>query len=202
MALSLDCVVLGVIGGAIAAKLMKIKRGGVEVSINIAEDSDWDIFRRIQQALARSPRILRLELLGIGLIHPNVMLAIHDLLLNKSPKTDIHVAVRTNIADSSLLFLIHAQKIEIRRDAWFQVATVEELNDCFDDAGSWKRSLINTANEPMALTDYRTVTGILNQYLPLKEFSKKRMPLESTLKDFGIGQQPQDEEKLSRWFKQ
>jgi len=199
----IDIAACGVVAGCIGSLIAPKK--ALELTVNAARDDDWEIYGKIKRALRKNPRVLKIDLIGLGRIHPTVLLGIHDLLIKKNASTRIEVGVRTNLADGMLIFLIHAQKLEIREGAWFQVASAEDLvkpfTDDDDDDVDWKKpSIINTVYEEPLVTDYRKVTTILNEYLPLKEFSKKRLPLEPTLKEFGLIKSHAEEMELNRLF--
>jgi hypothetical protein len=171
-----------------------------KITINVEDDPDWTIYRKIQNALEQCPRILHLEIVGYGRIHPTVVLSIHDLLLNRNASTKLHIAVKTNLVDGSLIFLIHAQRVEIREHAWFQCSSVKEIETQFRQYNeSWDcQSQDNTVDESPIVTDHRIVAEILNAYLPLKEFGKQRLPLEITMEEFGLIKNHRQEEDLLR----
>jgi hypothetical protein len=165
----------------------------VEITINTAEDADWLIYQKIKDAINNCPRVLNIELIGMGVIHPNVVLAIHDLLFHRNRPISLHVAVRTNICDGTMVFVLLADQLKIRQGAWVQIAKLEEKYENWSLAN---RS--NTIHESGTVRDYRMVMEILNQYVPVKELYNKRVELESLVKDFGLALNQEQEQELLR----
>ena len=163
-----------------------------EITINVAEDSDWLIYQKIKDAITKIPRVLTIEIIGIGVIHPNVVLAIHDLLISRNSSISLEVSVRTNICDGTMIFVVLANKLKIRHGAWLQIATLEE-NDCEKFSFS---SRSNTIHESPTVRDYKMVMAIINQYIPVKEFYNKRVELESLVKDFGLALNKEQEQEI------
>jgi len=168
----------------------------VEITINVAEESDWNIYQKLKDAISRCPRVLKIELIGMGVIHPNVVLAIHDLLISRNSSISLEVAVRTNICDGTMIFVVLADKIKIRANAWVQIAKLEE-NDC-EKFSLPSRS--NTIHESATVRDYRMVMEILNEYVPIKELYNKRVGLEQVLKDYWMLNNSDEEKQLTDLF--
>ena len=167
-----------------------------EITINVAEDSDWLIYQKIKDAITKIPRVLTIEIIGMGFISPNVVLAIHDLLISRNSSISLEVSVRTNICDGTMIFVVLANKLKIRHGAWLQIATLEE-NDC-EKFSLANRS--NTIHESATITDYRMVMEILNQYVPVKELYNKRVGLEQVLKDYWMLNNSDEEKQLTDLF--
>ena len=72
------------------------------------------------------------------------------------------------------------------------------------DGEGWKNagrgSRVNTVKEPSAITDYRAMSAILGEYMPLREFKGKRLPLEETLRDHNLLPDPVRDAALTRHF--
>jgi hypothetical protein len=160
----------------------------IEVTLNLATEPDWTLYERVKKALEAAPQTLKIELVGLGHVQPDVVLAIYDLLLNRDSCISLHVAVKTSLYDGSLLMVLPAQKISVRSNSWFQLDSMEKLdsNDWLERGENWMYNRRYSSNEPAVVTDYRSVYTILNQYLPLKEIADRRLPLESTLKEYGL----------------
>jgi hypothetical protein len=102
-----------------------------------------------------------------------------------------------------------ADEVHIRSGVWFQYASVNELEkktgERDEDGESWKSgggsSIVNTVKEPSAITDYRSMSQILGESLPLSEFKDKRLPLEETLREYGLLKDAVRDAELARYFK-
>jgi len=189
-------------------RLLPISRCA-EVVVDASED-DWGTFGKIKAGLKKlggaSKSILELEIVGMNRIHPTVLLSIFDLLKNRHPSVKLCVHIRTNLIDGSLIFPILADEIHIRKGAWFQYAGIEDIQRKIgedEEGDGWKSSSsrVNTVKEPSAITDYRAMSAILGEYLPLAEFKGKRLPLQETLEEFGLNRDLARDSELTRLFK-
>ena len=190
MITTLSCLVVGYV------VLRFLGNRTTEITINTAEDADWLIYQKIKDAITKFPRVLTIEIIGMGVINPTVVLAIHDLLISRNGSISLEVAIRTNICDGSMIFVVLADKLKIRQGAWLQIAKFEE-NDC-EKISLPNRS--NTIHESGTIRDYRMVMAIINQYLPVKEFYNKRVGLEQVLKDYWMLNNSDEEKQLTDLF--
>jgi hypothetical protein len=183
----------------------------VDVTIDVSQD-DWGTTKKVSKALKKFENHLGgnlvLDVIGMNRIHPTAVLGIHDLLSGRPPCVKLHVNVLTNLIDGSLIFPLLADTLHIRKGAWFQIASTEELEKKShddEDGEQWKgesrRSVVNTVKEPAVIKDYRAMSSLLSQYLPLAEFKGKRLPLEETLKDFYLLKDRERDENLAHFFK-
>lgn len=188
--------------------LPKTRVSGVLVDVS---DEDWGVFTKISDALKklRGKGTLALEIVGISRLHPTVVLSLFELLRNRSAGVKLRVLVSTNLIDGSLIFPILADELHVRKGAWFQYASVSELekktreSDGDGEGEGWKSggtSRVNAVKENPAITDYRTMTGLLGEYLPLGEFKGKRLPLETPLREHSLLPDPVRDEALARHF--
>jgi hypothetical protein len=152
--------------------------------------------------LEAAPQTLKIEIVGLGHIQPDAVLAIYDLLINRDSSISLHVDVKTSLFDGSLLLVLPAQKLEIRPNSWFQLDSIKKINSIDWDyhENSWRKSKCQTINEPAGVTDYRSVASILNEFLPLEEIADRRLPLEATLKEYGLIQTEAEATELQMLF--
>lgn len=185
------------------------------VVIDLAASDDWKTYRKITKALeelkgARSA-VLELEIIKMNRMNPTVLLSIRDVLMKRPSSVKLRVLVMTNLIDGAILFPMIADEVTIRNGAWFQYCSLEELekkaldNDGDEEGESWKsggggKSKVNTVQEPSAVTDYRVMTKILGESLPLKEFEGKRLPLEGTLREHNLLPDPVRDQTLAHYF--
>lgn len=182
------------------------------VVIDAAGD-DWKTYRKVTKALETLSRVrsavLELELINMHRMNPTVLLSLRDILVNRPSFIKLRVSVMTNLIDGSILFPMIADEVHIRSGVWFQYASVNELEkktgERDEDGESWKSgggsSIVNTVKEPSAITDYRSMSQILGESLPLSEFKDKRLPLEETLREYGLLKDAARDAELARYFK-
>jgi hypothetical protein len=190
--------------------LLPLKRT-VTVTLDVS-DNDWETLKKVTKALkklgSRSGGILELEIVGMNRMHPTAVLSIHDVLSRRPASVKLHVNVRTNLVDGSLIFPLLADKLDLRKGVWLQYAHPKELNKNAmpddEDGEEWKgdagNSLVNTVKEPAVVKDYRALTEMLGEYLPLAEFKGKRLPLHETLEEFGLLKNAARDAALARLF--
>jgi hypothetical protein len=190
-------------------ELIKPQSLTVEVTVDVS-DEDWGIFRKVRDGLKslKGKGTLELDIIGLSRIHPSVVLALHDLLSRRPNSVKLRVNIRTNLADGAVVFTLLADDLYLRKGAWFQYASVQELekkSKKSDEEGEeWKsgpRSMVNSVKESPVIKDYRDMTEIVGQYLPLGEFEGKRLPLEETLEEYGLLKDPARDDALARLFK-
>ena len=171
-----------------------------QVTINVSGD-DWDTYLKIKSELGKKPKELRLELIGMNRMHPTPLLSIYDLLIQRDRAISLVISVQTNLIDGSLLLVLPADRIEVRPFVWFQIATVEQLSQKLaEEREMWNKP--QSEDEPASVFDYRKVLGILNEYLPIAELSKKRHPLHETLQEFGLMGDSVEQKRLEELFRQ
>ena len=197
--------------GKILEILAKKPRKALVVMDTDAKD-DWKTHRKLRKVLAElvgaQTSVLEFEIIGGNRVNPTVLLALHDLLRNRPSSVKLRILVSTNLFDGTLLLPLLADELEIRKDAWFQIAMVDEILSRLDevekDGEGWKsgtrRSRVGTVKEPSGITDHRSVCAILNESLPLAEFKGKRLPLQEILAEFGLLPDQARDAELSSLF--
>lgn len=162
------------LGSVLAGKLIKptsaITRKppkNVEaIVINLFSDPDWHIYSSFKEALEKKPKVLKVEILGLGRICCDPILATYHLLLNRG-SIRLEVNVQTSLVGGSILFVLLADDVVFRPHTWFEIEKIEEDPE------------IN------GMRDLETVDKLLNQYLPAKSLRGKRVPLKETLEEYG-----------------
>lgn len=95
-----------------------LKPQKIEVSVNLQQYGDWEIYKRIKDGLAKNPKVLELELCGLGHVSQDCCLAIYQLLKNRPSSVRLEVKVLSSLYDGSLLFLLPANKVNVRPHCW------------------------------------------------------------------------------------
>lgn len=190
----LDLTVGAIVGGWIGNRLFKkkdlvvLKPQKTEVSVNLQQDGDWEIYKRIKDALAKNPKVLELELCGLGHVSQDCCLAIYQLLKNRPSSVRLEVKVLSSLYDGSLLFLLPANKVNVRPHCWVQIDDVDRLqeHDWSDREEMFGRTSTSPIKKPTFVSDYQSVWNILSESLDCKAIADKRVPLTELLTDFGL----------------
>jgi len=188
--ISAGAIVGGWIGNRIFKKkdLVIIKPQKLEVSVNLQQDGDWEIYSRIKKALEKSPKLLELELCGLGHVSQDCCLAIYELLKNRPASVRLEVKVLSSLYDGSLLFLLPANKVTVRPHCWVQIDNLQRLeeHDWSEREDPFGRSTISPIKKPTFVSDYQSVWNILSESLDCESIADKRVPLTDLLSDFGL----------------
>jgi len=201
--ISAGAIVGGWIGNRIFKKkeLVLMKPQKLEVSVNLQQDGDWEIYNRLKKALEKSPKLLVLELCGLGHVSQDCCLAIYQLLKNRPSSVRLEVNVLSSLYDGCLLFLLPANKVNVRPYCWVQIDDLQRLKDHDWSETEDRFGRINTSpiKKPTFVSDYQNVWNILSESLDCESIADKRVPLTDLLNDFGLldaDQYSQDLEKL------
>jgi hypothetical protein len=200
--LTAGAIVGGWIGNRIFKKkdLVIIKPQKLEVSVNLQQDGDWEIFKRIKDVLAKNPKVLELELCGLGHVSQDCCLAIYELLKNRPSSVRLEVKVLSSLYDGCLLFLLPANKVTVRKHCWVQIDDCQRLqeHDWSDMEERFGRSNNSPIKKPTFVSDYQNVWNILSESLDCRSIADKRVPLADLLRDFGLLDSDQSNRELEK----
>jgi len=135
-----------------------------------------DRVTKLEKALARKPKKLQLDMVGVGEISADAALRIRAALLARSAKTQIITNVRSSLQGGSALVWLLGDRRLIRDDAtlYFRRANLSGITATEPDE-NWK------AEEPKYCDscsyvdpeegDYARVLQVINEFLPVKELA-------------------------------
>jgi hypothetical protein len=145
---------------------------------------------RLEAALARKPRVLQIDLIGVGEIPADSALLIRSVLMSRSPKTRVITRARSSLQNGSVLVWLLGDSRIIRDDAklFFRRADLPE-----EDEG--EKDKIPNDNEPNPWDssseiepeegDYARVLQLINEFLPVKELTGRLIEV-PVLRQFGL----------------
>jgi hypothetical protein len=145
---------------------------------------------KLEAALARKPKLLRIEMIGDGEIPADTALLIRSILLKRSPETKLVIDARSSLQGGSVLVWLLGDKRIIRDDArvFFKrnpladEDPVEVYAGLGDAEQTYKDSYSSIDPED---ADYARVLELINEFLPVNEFAGRVVNL-SVLRDFGL----------------
>lgn len=161
------------------ASTSTLPKGVEALTINLFGDPDWDIFFSLKKAIEKKPKVLRVEIVGLGRIYCDAILAIYHLLLNRG-EVRLAVDLQTSLVGGTLLLVLLADEVNIRPDTWFEIEKIEEDPDI------------------VGVRDLETVDKLLNQFLPTKTMRGKRVPLKETLEEFSCLKNSDLDQKIEK----
>lgn len=144
---------------------------------------------QLEKALAKKPRALQIDMIGVGEILADSALLIRSILLNRSPDTQIITNARSSLQGGSVLVWLLGDRRLIRDDArlFFRRTTLTETGELVA-ADVWKES----EHKPWESTDidpeegdYAKVLQAINEFLPVKELACRLIHV-PVLRQFGL----------------
>jgi hypothetical protein len=159
---------------------------------------------RLEAALARRPRKLEIELIGVGDIPADSALLIRSILAGRSPRTRLITRARSSLQGGSLLVWLQGDERLIREDAhvFFRRADLPDEEN-LDWRKVWKNGELKYADSYSEMDpeegDYARVLELINEFLPVKELAGRLIGL-PVLRQFGLIENEQLDRFLASVF--
>ena len=163
-----------------------------------------DRIAKLETALARKPRVLRLDMLGNGEIPADTALLIRSILMKRSPQTKLVTNARSSLQGGSVLVWLLGDERIIRDDArvFFKrnpladEDPVEVYAGMGDAEPKYKDSYSEIDPED---ADHARVLQLINEFLPVNEFAGRVVNV-SVLRDFGLVENKRVDDFLATAF--
>ena len=162
-----------------------------------------DRIAQLERALAKKPRALQIDMIGIGEISADSALLIRSILANRSPDTQIITNARSSLQGGSVLVWLLGDRRLIRHDArlFFRRTTLTETgemvpNDVWKESEHkpWESSEIDPEEG-----DYAKVLQAINEFLPVKELAGRLIHV-PVLRQFGLVENEKVDDFLATAF--
>src|SRR5438094_1159773 len=144
----------------------------------------------LERALAKKPRVLRIEIVGTGEIPADVALRFRSVWMERSQKTRIVTNARSSLQGGSVLLWLLGDSRTIRDDArlYFRRTTLSE-DDEVQENGVWKDDEPQYRDSYSAIDpdegDYARVLQLIDEFLPVKEMAGRLISVQ-VLRQFGL----------------
>jgi hypothetical protein len=158
----------------------------------------------LERALARKPRVLRIEIAGVGEIPADVALRFRAKLMKRSPKTRLVTDARSSLQGASVLLWLLGDSRTIRDDAllYFRHTTLSK-EDQVQENGAWKDDEPKYRDSYSSIDpdegDYARVLDIINEFLPVNEMAGRLIGV-PVLRQFGLVENEQVDHFLATVF--
>ena len=145
---------------------------------------------RLEAALARKPRSLQIDLIGVGETPADSALIIRSVIMSRSPRTRIITNARSSLQNGSVLVWLLGDTRLIRDDArlFFRRATLSE-DDTLKENDVWKQEepafCDSTSEIDPEEGDHARVLQCINEFLPVKELAGRLIEM-PVLRQFGL----------------
>jgi hypothetical protein len=145
---------------------------------------------KLEAALAKKPKILRLEMIGDGEIPADTALLFRSILMGRLPGTQLVTNARSSLQGGSVLVWLMGDQRIIRDDArvFFKRNPLADEDPVEVYAGlgeaeqKYKDSYSSVDPED---ADYACVLQLINEFLPVSEFAGRVVNV-AVLRDFGL----------------
>jgi hypothetical protein len=144
---------------------------------------------QLEKALAKNPRAVQIDMIGVGEISADSALLIRSILMKRSPETQVITNARSSLQGGSVLVWLLGDRRLIRDDArlFFRRTTLSETGELVQNE-VWKES----EHKPWESSeidpeegDYAKVLQAINEFLPVKELAG-RLIYVPVLRQFGL----------------
>ena len=145
---------------------------------------------KLETALARKPKVLRIEMIGNGEIPADTALLVRSILMKRSSETKLVTDARSSLQGASVLVWLLGDQRIIRDDArvFFKRNPLADEDPVEVYAGlgeaeqKYKDSYSSVDPED---ADYARVLQLINEFLPVDEFAGRVVNV-CVLRDFGL----------------
>ena len=183
-----------------------LRRSRLEVVLNLEEDTAGGLYSKLNRALNANPKELVVTILG-GRLAPDDCLTLWDLMTRRCSATRLVVETKGNLYDASLLLLLPADEIMVRPGVWWQASNADKDDEEEDESffefrdSPFRRRRRTATSETPWDSDLKTAYKEISRYLPLMELVDRRVPLEMTLREYGLMHTKNEEQSFQNLFK-
>jgi hypothetical protein len=162
-----------------------------------------DRIARLEAALARKPRLLQIDMIGVGEIPADSALLIRSVLVRRHANTRIITNARSSLQGGSVLVWLLGDTRIIRDDArvYFRPVDLSEIKEP-DETEPWKDKR-EFWDSPTGIDpeegDYARVLQLINEYLPVRELAGRLIEV-PVLRQFGLVENEKVDQFLAAAF--
>jgi hypothetical protein len=163
-----------------------------------------DRLARLEAALARKPRLLQIDMIGVGEIPADSALLIRSVLVRRNANTRIITNARSSLQGGSVLVWLLGDTRLIRDDArvYFRPVDVSEIKEP-DETVPWKEDKSLYWDSPTGIDpeegDYARVLQLINEFLPVRELAGRLIEV-PVLRQFGLVENEKVDQFLAAAF--
>lgn len=158
----------------------------------------------LEAALSRKPRLLQIDMVGVGEIPADSALLIRSVLIGRSPKTRLITNARSSLQGGSVLLWLLGDSRIIRDDArlYFRRANLSENGEA-EQNEVWKDDEPKFYDSSSEIDpeegDYVRVLQLINEFLPVKELAGRLIEV-PVLRQFGLVENEKVDQLLATVF--
>ncbi|MDB6068112.1 MAG: hypothetical protein JWR26_4320 [Pedosphaera sp.] len=159
---------------------------------------------KLEAALARKPRVLQIDMVGVGEIPADSALLIRSILIARSPKIRVITRARSSLHGGSVLVWLLGDCRLIRDDArvYFRRANLPEKVEAAPNE-VWNEAEPRFTDSDSAFDpeegDYARVLQLINEFLPVKELAGRLIGV-PVLREFSLVENEKSDKFLASAF--
>jgi hypothetical protein len=149
-----------------------------------------DRIEQLEKVLSRKPRLIQIDMVGMGEIPADSALLIRSVLMGRSPKTRLITNARSSLQGGSVLVWLMGDRRIIRDDARLYFRRVDlsedqeaEQNEPWKDNDPKYQDSFSEVDPEEG--DYGRVLHVINEFLPVKELAGRLIGV-PVLRQFGL----------------
>lgn len=156
---------------------------------------------KLEKLLARKPRSVQIDMVGVGEIPADLALLLRSVLLARSPKTRLITNARSSLQGGSVLVWLLGDHRIIRNDARLYFRRVDLSEDDAEQSEDWKDAKYRDSFSEIDPEegDYAQVLQSINEFLPVKELAGRLIGV-GVLRQFGLVENEQVDGFLATAF--
>jgi hypothetical protein len=182
------------------------RQGSRRFQLKITYGNSYYIERvaQLERILSGKPRVVHIDMVGIGEIPADSALLIRSVLMGRSPKTRIVTNARSSLEGASVMVWLLGDSRTIRDDArlYFRRANLPEDAEVKTD-GDWKddepKYRDSFSEIDLDEGDYARVLEVINEFLPVKEMAGRFIGV-PVLRQFGLVENEKVDDYLAAVF--
>ena len=168
-----------------------VKRGPRKLELRISWFSyyiEW--VAKLEKVLRDKPRTIEIDIVGTGEVPADGALMIRSALMKRSPRTRIVMNARSSLQGGGVMVWLLGDKRTIRDDAQAFFRRADLPDDAVVDPNADWKALEPKYRDSFSEIDpdegdYARVLQVINEYLPVREFTGKIITV-AVLKQFGL----------------
>lgn len=161
---------------------------------------------KLEKVLSKKPRVLRIDLIGMGEIPADPALLIRSALMKRSGRTRVIMNARSSLQGGSTMVWLLGDTRVIRDDArvffrpanWSEIEKVDPDEVWKGDSAEFCDSYSGTDPEE---GDYARVLEVINEFLPVNEMAGRLIGV-PVLRQYGLVDNEQVDQFLATAFGQ
>jgi hypothetical protein len=157
---------------------------------------------QLEKMLSRKPRVIQIDMVGVGEIPADSALLIRSVLMGRSSKTQIITNARSSLQGGSVLVWLLGDRRIIRDDARLYFRRVDLSEDeAAEPNEAWKDTKYRDSFSEIDPEDgdYARVLQVINEFLPVNELAGRLIGV-PVLRQFGLVENEQVDVFLASAF--